>query len=167
MVSGTCHAEKPPREFTSATDSELVNRFWAKVHKTDTCWLWTGAVARRYGSFTLRSGKQIKAHRFSLQLATGEVVADGLHVLHVCDVPLCVNPAHLVTGSHADNVRDMTSKGRSWQQRRTHCPAGHPYDEANTHRSGGRRFCRECNRLATQRRRLRRRELAPHVVEKD
>lgn len=138
-------------------DAATVARFWAKVQKGDGCWLWTGGVARTYGQFSLpRNGgkaRVIKAHRFSWELENGRAIPPGMHVMHSCDVRLCVNPAHLSIGTHTDNVRDMVRKGRGWQGNVTHCPKGHPYDAANTHISAGRRFCRECNRLATIRRR--------------
>lgn len=90
-------------------------RFWAKVDKTGSCWLWTGAVDRDgYGSFTAffdGQKKFLRAHRFAYQLCKGEI-AHGLFVCHSCDVPLCVNPDHLWLGTPADNVSDMLAKKR-------------------------------------------------------
>jgi hypothetical protein len=87
-------------------------RFWAKVNKTDGCWLWTGAVmSKGYG--TLRMGKTTQlAHRVSWSVHRG-LIHDELCVLHHCDVPLCVNPQHLFLGTREDNNKDRNMKGRS------------------------------------------------------
>jgi hypothetical protein len=99
----------------------VAERFWAKVSIAgpDECWLWTGAVrgGRRsgYGSFAM-GRKQVLAHRFAYMLEYGPIPRD-VDVCHRCDVRLCVNPAHLWTGTNADNVMDCVQKGRSWQGR--------------------------------------------------
>lgn len=88
-----------------------VDRFWSKVAKGHGCWLWTAARANGYGRFwhpVLR--RQMLAHRVSAALA-GQPI-DGLIVMHTCDVPACVNPAHLRSGTHRDNSRDMSRKRR-------------------------------------------------------
>lgn len=75
------------------------------------CWLWTGAVNKDgYGKLTVDS-KDTTAHRWSWQLHNGPI-PNGLHVLHRCDVPGCVNPAHLFVGDTQANVDDMWAKGR-------------------------------------------------------
>ena len=85
---------------------ELTERFWQKVRKTDSCWLWTSALdTHGYGQFKL-GGRTKMAHR----LVMGD--PKGKHVLHRCDNPRCVNPDHLFIGCHADNMRDMAAKGR-------------------------------------------------------
>lgn len=88
-------------------------RFWSKVQKTDGCWLWIGARDRKgYGVIGIGASKMFKAHRMSLELSGIPVPATDL-VLHRCDVPGCVNPAHLFLGTTQDNVRDRHAKGRS------------------------------------------------------
>lgn len=59
-------------------------------------------------------GKKVLHHRLVYCLANKvplESIA-GLHVLHTCDTPSCINPEHLVLGSHADNMADSARKGR-------------------------------------------------------
>jgi hypothetical protein len=85
-------------------------RFWERVDKSGDCWLWTGTVSGRYGMVKYHKQKW-KSHRLSWFLHNGEIT-DGLHVLHKCDIPLCVNPEHLFLGTHQDNMRDMAIKGR-------------------------------------------------------
>lgn len=81
------------------------------------CWLWLGSVNNdgygliRIGSRRDGSRRLVKAHRLSYEVHVGPIPL-GLEVLHRCDVPACVNPAHLFVGTHLDNVNDMLTKGR-------------------------------------------------------
>lgn len=83
------------------------------------CWLWTGRVnASGYGIFNGPDyGKTTSAHRTFWIRHRGEIPA-GLWVLHRCDTPPCVNPAHLFLGTPLENTQDMLKKGRaSWQRK--------------------------------------------------
>lgn len=87
-------------------------RFMGFVHKHHNgCWYWQGAISNDYGVFQYEGGRK-QAHRVSYALFVGPV-ADGLVMRHKCDRRICVNPAHLEPGTHAENMQDMVDRGRS------------------------------------------------------
>lgn len=91
-----------------------VDRFFLRVDKTPTCWLWIGTkYSNGYGDFSPSAKKRhILAHRFSFQTHYGEI-PPGLQVCHKCDVRHCVRPDHLFLGTAKDNLHDMAAKGRA------------------------------------------------------
>lgn len=88
-------------------------RFSSKVAMVPEagCWLWTGAVDDfGYGWFKVAGALQ-RSHRFAWQAAFG-AIPSGMCVLHKCDTPSCVNPAHLFLGTRTENNADKYAKGR-------------------------------------------------------
>lgn len=92
-------------------------RFWAKVDRSGgptACWTWIGCKnPLGYGQIGAggKRGKHLWAHRVSYELAKGPIPA-GLLVLHLCDNPPCVNPAHLCVGDQKENMAQMCERGR-------------------------------------------------------
>lgn len=117
-------------------------RFWAKVSKTETCWLWQGKDnGDGYGTLETE-GRRMYAHRYAYELLVGPIPV-GLQIDHLCRVRHCVNPDHMETVTNKEN----TLRGENFiaqQARRTHCPKGHIYDLFNTRWWQGMRFCRTC-----------------------
>ena len=127
----------------------LVDRFWMKVVKGDDCWEWIGARnPSGHGRFWV-AGKNAPAHVFSYELHVGPV-PEGLHLDHLCRHPWCVNPEHLEPVSLWENLRRAPATPAVINAGKTECPQGHPYDEANTCFSNGRRHCRTCQRERAQ-----------------
>lgn len=59
-------------------------------------------------------GEQVMLHRlaycFNKRIPVSQI--KGSVVMHTCDNPRCINPAHLRLGSQDDNMKDMQGKGR-------------------------------------------------------
>jgi hypothetical protein len=100
-----------PRVHQSATLQERLDYYADRSGGPEGCWPWTGALSRGYGKLRWGS-RDCRASRLAFEAANGHIPA-GACVLHRCDNPRCVNPAHLFAGSHLDNMRDMARKGRS------------------------------------------------------
>jgi hypothetical protein len=75
---------------------------------TETCWFWS---SKSYGKFRI-NGRIVSAHRFVYELMHGPIPA-GAIIRHSCDVRECVNPNHLLLGTHALNANDRKVRGRN------------------------------------------------------
>jgi hypothetical protein len=131
-------------------------RFWEKVEKTSSCWIWLGGTLGsrnlRYGNFYLRGGrKRTQAHRWSYEALVG-TIPKGLVLDHLCRNTVCVNPEHLEPVTHRTNI--LRGEGLAAKQaRQTHCKRGHSLEDAHILRNGA-RDCRICRKLRASRRTL-------------
>jgi hypothetical protein len=123
----------------------LLTRLSEKIEvRADGCWEWIGAQFRGgYGSVRI-DGRTHGAHRVVYALVHGDLSPDE-QIDHLCRNRACVNPAHMEVVTSKEN----TMRGESFSAknaRKTRCPRGHAYDETNTYRYRGSRYCRACYR---------------------
>lgn len=97
-----CSAEHIAKRLANGLDSATVGE----------CWEWRRTRNQfGYGTLTV-GGRAVYAHRLAYELSKGEI-PEGMHVMHKCDNPSCINPDHLTVGTRSDNMRDCFQKGRS------------------------------------------------------
>jgi hypothetical protein len=120
--------------------STASDRFWARVEKTDGCWLWTGYRDRSGYGF---AGRRL-AHRVAYEWTKGPIPT-GLDLDHLCRTPACVNPDHLEPVPHRVNI--LRGEGRSAIAfRGGTCVNGHIRTDENTYvvPRTGKRNCKTC-----------------------
>lgn len=127
----------------------LEERFWRKVRKTKTCWLWTACQnGTGYGEMNIGAGRaeaglKALAHRMSYEMCIGKI-PKGLTIDHLCRNTLCVRPSHLEAVTLRENILRGTGFA-AVNSRKTHCSKGHSYTGENLFVNvRGDRGCRIC-----------------------
>jgi hypothetical protein len=123
----------------------LPARFWSKVQKTPTCWLWSGGTTKGYGRVWWQ-GRVASAHRLAYESIVG-IVPDGYELDHVCRNRHCVRPEHLKAVDHRTNVVLGTGPS-AINHAKVCCPKGHPYtiESRGNRRTSLQRRCLVCRR---------------------
>jgi hypothetical protein len=117
----------------------LPERILSRIEKTDTCWLWRGAIKENGYGKTSWEGKPAYSHRVVYTQLVGPI-PEGLEIDHLCKVRNCVRPEHLRVTDRSGNNSNRTLK--------THCKNGHELvgDNVAIRGDNGGRRCRACTR---------------------
>lgn len=118
------------------------------INSENNCWEWNRSSSKGYGYLSYKNvltpATRISYAIFKRPIKSGELIR------HMCDNPKCVNPVHLIPGTHRDNTMDMMKRKRHSSFRKTHCINGHLMDKENTRQLKLQKICIKC-RLETQR----------------
>jgi len=111
LISGMCSMHYQRSRKYGTTDPRKTptteERFWAKVNKTETCWIWVGALySNGYGHFGLNASRGAIAHRFAWEQMNGKIPG-GKILDHTCHQRACVNPSHLRIATQKQNIENM------------------------------------------------------------
>lgn len=107
-------ADKMIEQLRTQERKRAFNYLNERVKILDTgCHVWTGKGDKDgYGKAKLNQ-TSMRANRLMFYLCNLEQpIERGILVCHTCDVPGCINPDHLFSGTPSDNTVDMFSKGR-------------------------------------------------------
>lgn len=130
--------------------TKLMERFLAKIEKTNDCWFWKSWITREgYGQFSIHD-KAYFAHRVSYELFKCDI-PKGLILDHLCRNPSCVNPEHLEAVTYKINT--LRGNAGLWQKQKTHCPKGHELrgdNLVNFEILKGWRICKICHAYQTK-----------------
>lgn len=111
---GDVGATETSKPNLKSSEPERVKKWLSSRYKImpNGCWEWTGRTNFGYGMMKL-DNKEISASRVTAFLYHGLIFGSGIHALHRCDNPPCINPDHIFLGTNLDNIKDRIAKGRS------------------------------------------------------
>lgn len=102
------HQQRRGSTLTPLRDKRTIDwRLDEYTTKTDTCWLWEGAVTG-VGYGQLYSGdRMVGVHRLSYIRHKGRI-PEGMYIDHECHVRRCLNPDHLRLATPGENSQNLS-----------------------------------------------------------
>lgn len=77
----------------------------------DACWPWTKDLHNGRPYFSVGGRKRL-VYRIIYEMKHGVELQTKELIRHTCDQPKCCNPAHMLVGSHKENMGDMVDRDR-------------------------------------------------------
>lgn len=112
--TGDVRADEPlgqMRPRSLVTEAEVFAHFMGATPPDQNCWDWPSVTRNGYGVFSL-ANRLVAAHHASYRIYRGPITP-GLFVLHSCDRPICVQPAHLSLGTPQKNMDERSERDRN------------------------------------------------------
>lgn len=111
------------------------------------CLEWTGFRGPTGYGQIYDGVRSMNAHRVMYRVKFGDIPR-GIQVLHSCDNPPCILPAHLSLGTGKKNMQESVERGRHHEAVKTHCDHGHELVGENLYvAKNGTRHCKVCSRI--------------------
>ncbi len=150
-----------PRPTANTAAETLAKALATAVRQPNGCLHVTAWTIRKDGYVRVKAdGRSVMLHRLVAEETAGRQLVGEETVDHVCHNDSgcpggydclhrrCIEPTHLEILPDKVSNWERGTQGVVGQRRaKTHCPQGHPYDEANTYVLPGRgyRACRACH----------------------
>jgi hypothetical protein len=74
--------------------ADAKQKFWEKVEKTSSCWIWTGRIEKSGYAYTSLLGVKTLVQRIAWVLVNGNLPSNHI-IKRTCTSKRCVNPKHM------------------------------------------------------------------------
>jgi len=91
------------------------------INYINECFIWKRCLnTDGYPRANINSNMNSKVHRIIYELSNPTEDIKTKVIRHTCDNPKCINPNHLISGTHTDNMKDRDFRERHGKAKVTH-----------------------------------------------